>query len=86
MNKSQKEFYLREQIKAIKKELGDDDGEEIDAMRVKLEALNATEEVKTEILRQLNRLERTSPDSMEATVTRNYLEWIFALPWGHRHN
>lgn len=83
MNKAQKEFYLREQIRAIKKELGEDDVEEIDAMREKLESLQLTEETKTEVMRQISRLERTAPDSMEATVIRNYLEWIFALPWGN---
>lgn len=82
MNKSQKEYYLREQIRAIKKELGEEDDEEIEAMRQKLAALKAPDDVKTEVNRQLNRLERTAPDSLEATVTRNYLEWIFALPWG----
>lgn len=82
MNKSQKEFYLREQLKAIKHELGEDDVEEIEAMREKLEALEVTEEIKHEVRRQINRLERTSPESLEATVTRNYLEWVFALPWG----
>lgn len=82
MNKSQKEYYLREQIRAIKKELGEDDDEEIDALREKLANLNASDEVKAEVTRQLNRLERTAPDSLEATVTRNYLEWVFALPWG----
>ena len=81
MNKAQKEFYLREQMRAIKKELGEDDLEEIDAMRTKLEKLAAPEEVKVEVRRHVNRLEKTSPDSMEATVTRNYLEWIFGLPW-----
>ncbi len=82
MNQSQKEFYLREQLKAIKKELGDDDGEEIDQMREKLEVLNASDEIKEEINRHINRLEKTAPESLEATVTRNHLEWIFALPWG----
>ncbi len=81
MNKSQKEFYLREQLRAIKTELGEDDGEEIDQMREKLDTLEASEEVKTEIKRQINRLERTAPDSMEAAVIRNYLDWVFALPW-----
>ena len=81
MNQSQKEFYLREQLKAIKKELGDDDGEEIDGMREKLEALNVSDEIKQEINRHINRLEKTAPESLEATVTRNHLEWIFALPW-----
>ena len=83
MNKAQKEFYLREQMRAIKKELGEDDLEEMDALRLKLEKLQAPEDVKTEVKRHINRLEKTSPDSMEATVTRNYLEWIFSLPWEH---
>lgn len=82
MNKAQKEFYLREQIRAIKKELGEDDCEEVEQMREKLEKLQLSPEVKTEVQRQINRLEKTSPDSMEASVIRTYLEWIFALPWG----
>lgn len=81
MNKAQKEFYLREQLRAIKKELGEDDLEEIEVMREKLEKLDAPEDVKVELRRQVNRLERTSPDSMEATVTRNHLEWVFGMPW-----
>ncbi len=82
MNKAQKEFYLREQIRAIKNELGEDDGEEIGSLREKLESLLMPDEVRTEILRQISRLERTAPDSMEAGVLRNYVEWILALPWG----
>ena len=82
MNKAQKEFYLREQLKAIKQELGEDDAEEIDTMRGSLESLPVSDETKSEINRQINRLERTAPDSLEATVTRNYLEWVFAMPWG----
>ncbi len=82
MNKSQKEYYLREQLRAIKKELGEDDLQEIEQMRDKLETLAITDEVKAEVKRQINRLEQTAPDSLEATVIRNYLEWIFALPWG----
>lgn len=81
MNKSQKEFYLREQLKAIKKELGEDDIEDIDSMRDKLAALSLVEETRMEINRQINRLEKTSPESMEAAVIRNYLDWIFGLPW-----
>lgn len=84
MNRSQKEFYLREQLKAIKQELGEDDLEEIEEMRDKLEALGLNPEAKTEVKRQINRLERTAPDSLEATVTRNHLEWVFALPWIHK--
>lgn len=82
MNKAQKEFYLREQIRAIKNELGEDDGEEIDSFRVKLEKMAVSDEVRLEINRQIGRLERTAPDSMEAGVLRNYLEWVLALPWG----
>lgn len=82
INKSQKEYFLREQLKAIKKELGEDDTEDIDTMRTKLESLPLAEETRSEITRQLNRLEKMSPDSLEATVTRNYLEWIFSMPWG----
>lgn len=82
MNKSQKEFYLREQLKAIKKELGEDDAEDIDSIRAKLATLTIPEEALTEINRQINRLERTAADSMEASVTRNYIDWMLALPWG----
>ncbi len=82
MNRAQKEYYLREQLKAIKQELGEDDLEEIEQMIEKLEALPLDQDTKEEVMRQINRLERTAPDSLEATVTRNYLEWIFALPWG----
>ncbi len=81
MNKSQKEFFLREQIRAIKKELGEDDYDEIDKLREKADSLSLSEEVKSEVNRQLNRLEKTSPDSMEATVTRNHIECILSLPW-----
>lgn len=83
MNRSQKEYYLREQLKAIKKELGEDDTEEIDQMRQKLAQMHLPGETHKEVERQLNRLERMASDSIEATVTRNYLEWIFAMPWGH---
>lgn len=82
INQSQKEYYLREQLKAIKKELGEDDLEEIEELKEKLETLPITDETKKEVKRQLARLEHTAPDSMEAAVIRNYLDWIFALPWG----
>lgn len=81
MNSSQREFYLREQLKAIKKELGEDDVEEIDEMRTKLNSLPLPDEVRKEVNRQMNRLEKTAPESMESAVTRNYLEWISELPW-----
>ena len=82
MNRSQKEYYLREQLRAIKKELGEDDAEELEQMRAKLDTLGINEEARAEVRRQINRLEKTAPDSMEATVIRNYLDWMFSLPWG----
>jgi ATP-dependent Lon protease len=82
MNNAQKEFYLREQLKAIKQELGDDEGEEIEQLRAKLESLPIPEDSYKEINRQINRLEKTSSDSMEAAVLRTYIDWTLALPWG----
>jgi ATP-dependent Lon protease len=82
MNKSQKEFYLREQIKAIKKELGDDDLEEMERFHKRLEQLSLPAETQAELKRQLTRLERLSPDSMESSVLRNYIEYVLAMPWG----
>jgi ATP-dependent Lon protease len=84
MNESQKEYYLREQLRAIKKELGEEDNSDLEEMRKKLELLSLSEEVKKEIERSINRLENTAPDSLEANVTRNHLEWVFALPWGQQ--
>lgn len=83
MNKSQKEFYLREQLKAIKKELDEDDLEDVDQMRETMSKLDLTEEARTEVNRQINRLERTAADSMEASVIRTYLDWMLNLPWGN---
>lgn len=82
MNSAQREFYLREQLKAIKKELGEDESDDINVLRAQLATITLTDESKEEVLRTINRLEKTSPDSMEATVLRNYLEFVFALPWG----
>ncbi len=82
MNKSQKEYYLREQLRAIKKELGEDDSDDVDHLLEKLETMAMNEEAKAEVRRQINRLEKTAPDSMEATVLRNYIDWMFSLPWG----
>jgi ATP-dependent Lon protease len=84
LSQTQREFYLREQLKAIQKELGEgDDGrQEVDDLRQKLAAAGMTEEVKAEATKELNRLARISPMSPEYTVTRNYLEWMVSLPWG----
>jgi len=83
LSQSQREFYLREQLKAIQKELGEgDDGtREMDDLRAKLEAAGMTPEVKAEALRELDRLARLSTASPEHGVARTYLEWMAALPW-----
>lgn len=86
MNNAQKEFYLREQLKAIKTELGEEDAEDIDQLRTKLNELPIPEESFKEINRQINRLEKTAADSMEAAVLRTYIEWVLALPWGTTTN
>ncbi len=83
LSQSQREFYLREQLKAIQKELGegDESSRDIEDLRKKLEAAGMTEEVKTEAMRELNRLSRMSSASPEYGVTRTYLEWMANLPW-----
>ena len=82
INRSQREYYLREQLKAIQRELGDDSDTEVQELRTKLENQAISDEARQEAERQLRRLERTSPDSLEATVIRNHLEWLLTLPWG----
>jgi len=83
LSQSQREFYLREQLKAIQKELGegDDSSRDIEDLRKKLEAARMPEEVKTEAMRELSRLSRISPASPEYGVARTYLEWMAVLPW-----
>ncbi|MEW8978447.1 MAG: endopeptidase La [Symbiobacterium sp.] len=83
MEKSQREYYLREQIKAIQKELGerDDRGTEAEIFRQKIEELGLPDEVKEKALREVDRLEKMPPMAAEAVVVRNYLEWITSLPW-----
>ena len=81
--KQQREFFLRQQAKAIQKELGEDDAEtaEIDDLRAKLTAANLTEVVRTEAERELKRLERLNTASPEYQMLRTYLDWIVDLPW-----
>src|SRR5690348_15726873 len=78
-------MYLREQMKAIQKELGDDDqSKEIAELRDKLNKLQLPKEARQEVERELGRLERSGRESMEAQVIRTYLEWIAELPWNNR--
>ena len=83
MSKSQREYFLREQLKAIKTELGDIDGksEEVDELREKIKAAGMSEEVGKEAEKQLRRLEGMHPDSAESSVVRTYLDWLVELPW-----
>ena len=83
LSQSQREFYLREQLKAIQKELGEgeESSRDIDELRTKLEAAGMSEEVKAEAMRELNRLARIPAASPEYGVTRTYLEWMASLPW-----
>ena len=83
LSQNQREFYLREQLKAIQKELGEGEepGRDIEELRQKLESAGMPEEVKTEAMRELNRLGRTPPASPEYGMARTYLEWMAALPW-----
>ena len=85
LGERQREMFLREQMKAIQKELGDDDqSKEIEELREKLNALELPKEARTEVERELGRLERSGRESMEAQVIRTYLEWIAELPWNTR--
>jgi len=83
LSQSQREFYLREQLKAIQKELGETEepGRDIEDLKQKLEAAGMPEEVKTEAMRELNRLSHISTASPEYGVARTYLEWMANLPW-----
>jgi ATP-dependent Lon protease len=80
LQKNQREYYLREQMKAIQKELGDSDDQqrEISELREKIEAAGMPEEAKKEALRELERLSRMAPAAAEYTVTRTYLDWVGA--------
>lgn len=83
INKTQREYFLREQLKAIQKELGDIDerAEEINEFRKKIEDAKMPEKVLKEAEKQLKRLEKMHPDSAEAATIRTYLDWMVELPW-----
>jgi len=83
MSKTQREYYLREQMKAIQKELGDADDrtQEIDTLRRKIETAGMTEEAGKEALRELDRLAKMPPAAAEYTVARTYIDWLVSMPW-----
>jgi ATP-dependent Lon protease len=83
LSKSQREYYLREQLKAIQRELGesDDRGEELDELREKIDAAGMPQEALREVNREYDRLRRMSPGAPEYTVARTYIDWMIALPW-----
>ena len=83
VQQSQRDYYLREQLKAIQKELGDvDEGQrEIEDLRQKIDAAGMPEDVKKEALKELARLSRMSPMAADYSLTRNYIEWLAVLPW-----
>src|SRR5215467_955147 len=83
MEKAQKEYYLNEKMKAIQKELGrkDEKGNEIDELKKKIEQAKMPKEVEEKAVQELKRLEAMPPMSAEATVSRNYLDWLIAVPW-----
>ncbi len=88
MEKTQREYYLNEQLKAIQRELGNDgeegDGNEIADLQKKIETLKLSKEAKTRATSELKKLKSMAPMSAEATVTRNYLDVLLGLPWGKK--
>ncbi|WP_156291212.1 endopeptidase La [Oceanobacillus salinisoli] len=83
MEKTQKEYYLREQLKAIQKELGEKDGKtgEVDQLKEKIENSDMPEHIMEVALKELGRFEKVPQSSAESAVIRNYLEWLLSLPW-----
>ena len=83
VQQSQRDYYLREQLKAIQKELGEQDegSREIDELRQKIEAAGMPDEVKKDALKELTRLSRMSPMAADYSLTRNYIDWLAVLPW-----
>ncbi len=83
VSQTQREYYLREQMKAIQKELGeqDENARDVEELKQKIEAAGMPEPVKKEALKELARLSRISPMAADYSVTRNYIEWLAVLPW-----
>jgi len=84
MEKAQKEYYLNEKIKAIQKELGRGEKSEFDELKKKVDAAGMPKEVHEKAMQELKKLEAMPPMSAESTVSRNYLDWLLAVPWKKR--
>jgi ATP-dependent Lon protease len=84
MDKAQKEYYLNEKIKAIQKELGRGEKSEFDELKKKIEAAGMSKDAHEKAVAELKRLEQMPPMSAESTVSRNYLDWLLAVPWKKR--
>ena len=84
MDRSQKEYYLREQLRAIQEELGMETSSEADELRVKLREKNLPPDIMLKVQKEIDRLERTPAQSAEIAVIRSYIDWILALPWSER--
>ncbi len=81
IDKAQKEYYLNEKIKAIQKELGRGEKSEFDELKKKIESAGMTKDAQEKAMSELKRLEQMPPMSAESTVSRNYLDWLLAVPW-----
>jgi ATP-dependent Lon protease len=84
MERAQKEYYLNEKLKAIQKELGRGEKNEIDELKKKIDSAGMSKEVREKAVQELKRLELMPPMSAESTVSRNYLDWLLAVPWKKR--
>src|SRR5665213_3279283 len=84
MEKAQKEYYLNEKIKAIQKELGRGEKSEFDELKKKIETAGMTKDAHEKAMAELKRLENMPPMSAESTVSRNYLDWLLAVPWAKK--
>ena len=84
MERAQKEYYLNEKLKAIQKELGRGEKSEADELKKKIDAAGMPKDVKEKAIQELKRLEMMPPMSAESTVSRNYLDWLIAVPWKKR--
>ena len=84
VDRTQKEYYLREQLRAIQEELGMETSSEAEELRVRLKEKSLPPEVMAKVRKEIDRLERTPAQSAEVAVLRSYVDWVLALPWNER--